>query len=136
MSTDSFLEMLRQTEVKPAEIMVDNSYAIDIILAYDLLYDRKNHGNTVQKVYKHIVERPPTMINVTEAAKSYLLSLTEAELKLVMKDLKQQMPASPATRKKINVVEEFKKLDEMAQYKFFCSVRDMYDDEDWQTLTN
>ena len=82
----------------------------------------------------YVIQRPPEGVDPVATAEAHLLSLNEAELKQVMQDLKLQFPDTSSA--KVDLVTEFKNLDEMAQYKFFCSVRDLFDDEDWATLTD
>jgi len=130
MSTDSFLAMLgKETVPIPIEPVKDNS----IIHAYNLLYDKEEHKGNILNAYNYIIERPPNQIDAVDVAFRYLNSLTSKELDIVLKKLGKQIKTE---EKKYNILSEYKKLDEMAQYKFFCSVRDMYDDEDWNTLTD
>ena len=140
MSGGSFLDMMESltpevTEEPPTEVKQkeDVSYDTSMIKAYSFMYDKKNQSKAVEATYKFIVERPPKKIDAVEVALSYFNSLTEAELDKVVSDLSLQIKTSSA---KIDVVSEYKKLDEMAQYKFFCGVRDMYDLDDWKTLTD
>lgn len=138
MSSESFLAMLgdspkkQEREAAPEK---QNKRVSALADAYDFMLAKKEHSETTQKTYLHIIERPPNGVDVVAAAKSYLLSLKEAELAQALDDLTLQFPVSTSPAK-INIVDEFTSLDEMGQYKFFCSVRDMFDEEDWATLVD
>lgn len=139
MSADSFLAMLGTKETapapKPEPVKVPrNNDVSELTTIYNYMYDKPKHHNTIRQTYWYVIQRPPEGVDPVVTAEAHLLSLTEAELEQVMLDLKLQMPEQSSAD--VNLVKEFKKLDEMAQYKFFCKVRDMFDDEDWATLTD
>lgn len=108
----------------------DNS----IIKAYNFMYDKKEHYDSIKNTYWFVIEHPPKQVDPVSTSLKYLNSLTDAELDEVTFRLNMQIEAPK--EKDVDVVKQFMRLDEMAQYKFFCGIRDMFDDEDWATLTD